>query len=85
MQIVVRAHQAGLQLTTAQIFQQQTIAELATVVAQKMAITADALPGYRLTPPPTEHKNGTHNPLADLAETGLSQAELEQLLMKFTR
>lgn len=85
VQIVVRAHQAGLQLTTAQIFQQQTIAELATVVAQKMAITADALPGYRLTPPPTEHKNGTHNPLADLAETGLSQAELEQLLMKFTR
>lgn len=37
IQIVARANQAGIKLTTKQLFQHQTIAELATVAVQKQA------------------------------------------------
>jgi amino acid adenylation domain-containing protein/non-ribosomal peptide synthase protein (TIGR01720 family) len=44
IQIVARAHQAGLQLTPAQIFQRQTIAELAAVASKAPVIRAEQGP-----------------------------------------
>ncbi|MBD2682800.1 MULTISPECIES: non-ribosomal peptide synthetase/type I polyketide synthase [Nostoc] len=41
IQIVARANQLGLHLTPKQVFQQQTIAELATVVSTSIAIQAE--------------------------------------------
>jgi amino acid adenylation domain-containing protein/non-ribosomal peptide synthase protein (TIGR01720 family) len=41
IQIIVRANQAGLQLTTKQLFQHQTIAQLASVAAIKQTIHAE--------------------------------------------
>jgi amino acid adenylation domain-containing protein len=72
IQIVVRARQAGLQITPRQIFQHQTIAQLATVVTVPPSRQAkgrgnvELLPLAHLTPTELDHLKAAHPQMEDL-------------------
>jgi non-ribosomal peptide synthetase component F/ubiquinone/menaquinone biosynthesis C-methylase UbiE len=74
LQIIARAQTAGLRITPQQMFQHQTIAELAEV-AVPIALAAPApLPGHAAQPPAAGRTP------ADFPLARLSQAQLDQLL-----
>jgi phthiocerol/phenolphthiocerol synthesis type-I polyketide synthase E len=73
IQISVKINEAGLQFTPQQLFQSQTIAELAAILdpsqAQESAMAA------------TAGANGSDSAVSDQPFAGLSQAELEKIAM----
>ena len=73
IQISVKINEAGLQFTPQQLFQSQTIAELAAILdpsqAQELAMAAAA------------GANGTDTVTTDQPFAGLSQAELEKIAL----
>lgn len=76
IQVVARAKQLGLHFTPKQLFEHQTIAELATVV-DRMLVVRPAVSGTVLSPEPAEL-------IPDLfPEAELSQAEMEEIVKTF--
>lgn len=71
IQIIARANQAGLRLTAKQIFQHQTIADLARAAEAATASEEPRVPGP--VPPPSETRS-------NLAEGELNARDLEALV-----
>jgi hypothetical protein len=73
MQIIARASAVGLHLRPRQIFQYQTLAELAVVA--DVTPSMEALQGSVIGPPPAVEKDASdHFPLAGLSQEQLAQA-----------
>ncbi|HEY0739780.1 MAG TPA: phosphopantetheine-binding protein, partial [Herpetosiphonaceae bacterium] len=83
LQVIARAQQAGLRITPRQMFQHQTIAELAAVVAP--ISTADAEPSLKPEQQPAEEPGQPAQPAtggltpADFPRAKLSQKDLDTL------
>ena len=87
IQIIARCGNAGLQLTPAQLFQHQTIAELAAMIdtsAPPAAETTEATPPVAdIIAPPAASEPTTPSgdySAADFPEAGLDQADLDRFL-----
>jgi hypothetical protein len=73
MQIIAKASAVGLHLRPRQIFQYQTLAELAMVA--DLAPSMEALQGSITGPPPAAERDASGNfPLAGLSQEQLAQA-----------
>lgn len=90
IQVVAKAHEAGLQFSTNQLFEHPTIAELATVVETIPAPQAEhgsTVKAGRSPGSPTAHYQSTDTPSftpSDFPEAELTQEELNKLFMNNT-
>ncbi|MBW4556599.1 MAG: amino acid adenylation domain-containing protein [Trichormus sp. ATA11-4-KO1] len=83
IRIVAKANQAGLQLTPKQMFEYQTIAELAAVVqVNQEKQLEEEIP---LTPPqPPSHNSASYTP-SDFPQANLNQKDLDNFLTKLNQ
>jgi len=81
IQMISRATEAGLQLSPEQLFEHQTIAQLAAVLPAE-APAADAVDAAA---PEAPGANGDAGPAAELPDASLSQAELDKVFASLDR
>jgi amino acid adenylation domain-containing protein/non-ribosomal peptide synthase protein (TIGR01720 family) len=87
VQVITHARQAGIQITPRQMFERQTIAELAkvAVVLQETEVEAEKLDvgtGPPLSSNRDERRNGDGYSPSDFPLSGLDQEELERVIEK---